>query len=300
MQQFNYKEMRSYKFSSLLILMIFALFAACSSKQNATKSTLDGTYMWQNGYKGDDYIAFIKNDSISFFRRNNCDKFSEKSCHDSITVLIASGILTRFYNGGIEINSTPNNPFKDTKYSFSPARGDSAKVILKFPNYDFSHGVFPIMKITAFYGDIAPYPEYPDYIEEGMYEMVIECKSDSVVASLPRIMMQETLYLDLTQSTYINKNSLRAYLGELKFHSEVSPDLEDHPDENIILTFPNITNQAFELLCLDNFRIAIEDDYLYFLNWDMRKISSDIITSWVLRRHMYDRIMYSEYSKTEL
>lgn len=283
--------MRSKRTINFIILSFIIFLGACTSKRPVSVPKLEGTYIWEKGYQGNFYIAFVKEDSISFWRSNN-EEYWEGEYGDTIPVLIASGTYRQNGPNSIKIKSDKNDPFKNIEYSRSPSEGDSVALILKFPNYDFSQGLYPILNIHTYYGDVTLKPDDPDYIEPGLYEIKVECRSDSVVTTLPRLMLQEDLYFYLTQSTYINKNALQPYLGQLSFQGYAMLYLDEHPNENISITFPNITNQVFDLLCLDNFIADYDDKYLVFLNWYMLKISSDIITTHKERRSLYNKLEY--------
>ena len=273
------------KILTVAILFIELIFVTCSSNKLGISSRLDGTYVWQDGM-GVEYMAFIKSDTLNMYR-DTCYLY-EEDC-DSCSHLIASAKLS-YYHGfpGVILNSLPIRPFDNLQYSFNSTDNDSATITLRFPNYDFSKGFYPIMKLASYYFNGEPGDS--DYIEPTLYHMTIECKTDSVVAILPRTMMGESLYLDIYQSKYNNEHSasLPTYLGAISFHWEILPYLEDHLNENCTITFPNVSNQIFELMCLEEFCVPYNENELNFCTWRMLKISSDFVKPRKKRTRLYN------------
>ena len=273
------------KFSTVIILLLGLIFVACSTNKFSRSFRLKGTYVWYD-FWNIEYMAFFKSDTVYMYQ-DTCFWF-EEDC-DSCSHMIASAKVTYYHDyPGVILNSFPIRPFDNLQYSFNSTDNDSATITLRFPNYDFSKGFYPIMELSSYYSYGEPGDS--DYIEPTLCKMTIECKTDSVVASLPRTMMGETLFFNLYQSAYKNFYAapLSTYLGAISYRWYIDSYLEDHLNENCTITFPNVTNQIFEMMSLERFCVPYNEDEFNFCTWGMVKISSDFVRPRKERRRLYN------------
>lgn len=270
----------NYKPQNIFILaFIVIILAACSSSHKSHKSeyiNLDGTYRCEDCDAI--YTAIIQKDSIKFFRQSY-DIQLDGSCVwvDSCPVICASATFDK-YKSYIEAKTVPIYATTNVDISYTPAESDSTTLTLRFPNYDFSKGAYPIVNLSVLFTryDVSACLSLSDQAKFEHYEMEIECRTDSTVVNLPKYMKQNLYLIDISQSKYINKyTDISPYLCTLSFVGLSETRLTEDSKENAIITFPDLTNQDFETMYFERVFIPYDKDHLYFFNIDLKKETTE-------------------------
>lgn len=264
---------------TFILMLIVIILTACSSSHKSHKSgyvNLNGKYSTEKSET--QYSAIIQKDSIKFFRQSFRDQMDgSRVWSDSCPVMCASGTFYKARNY-IIAKTIPIYPIEDVDISYTSAESDSTTLTLRFPNYDFSKGTYPIVKLAVLFTRGNPFAHRgdPDYMKPEYYEMEIECRTDNTVVNLPRYMKQEGYFIDISQSKYINKyTDISPYLCKLSYFWIFETRLTEDSKENVIITFPDLTNQVFETMSFERVFIPYDKDHLYFFNIDLKKETTE-------------------------
>lgn len=212
------------------------------------------------------------------------DEIKRDSLQSLRTSVLKSVCELEHIQGNVySINSLPIAPFKGMTVDCVPSQNDRQILTIKFPNYDFSNNVYPIISIikTMVYNDQKNKWEFCPPDESGI---VIEGLSDSIVVDFPLYFNDSSVFIDLSQNRYVNNTFYSPYMGVLNFS-----DLYyfDETKKDVTITLPNVSASTFNSWDLENILIIIEDNHINLFGTDHIKISDEIIESDQERYNLY-------------
>lgn len=181
------------------------------------------------------------------------------------------------------INSLSSSPFKGMTVDCVPSQNDRQTLTVKFPNYDFSNNIYPIITLTKtmFYNEQKDKWEFYPPDESGI---VIEGVSDSIVVDFPLYFNDSSVAINLSQNKYVNNTLYSSYMGVLDFSDLL---YLDETKKDVTITLPNVSASTFNSWDLEDILIIIEDNHINLFGKDHIKISDEIIESYQERYNLY-------------